>query len=69
MSKLLGSESVVALIRKTTFVVVTRIPDVLRPHIVRDLLFHKIHVISAGKLADVTLTTLESSHAIRVTII
>ena len=47
---------------------VTRIPNVLRPHIVRDFVFRKIHVISQGKLADGVLTTLESSHPIRVTI-
>ena len=47
---------------------VFRIPDVLRPHIVRDLVFSKIHVISPRKLRDGTVTTLESSHPIRVTI-
>ena len=66
--KIICSESVAALIRNTSFLVVTRIPNVLRPHIVRDFVFRKIHVISQGKLADGVLTTLESSHPIRVTI-
>jgi len=54
--------------RNTTILAVTLIPHVVRPHIGRDIVFRKIHVISPDKLADGALTTVQSSHPIRVTI-